>query len=393
MLAIGTVAADGTPGSRPLTSTPNPKRPQAPLRSRTAYAAAHVVPRVTGENVPGAPADIDWDATLAFRHHLWSWGLGVADAMDTAQRNMGLDAAAVRELIARSAAEAHHAGGALVVGVNTDHLTEDVVSLDRVIGAYLEQLEHAEEHGAGVVLMASRHLARAAESAADYERVYREVLERAGAPVILHWLGEAFDPQLTGYFGPELDVSGRIEVVRRVMTENVSRVRAIKMSLLDAGHEVALRSQLPSGTTMFTGDDYHYVGLIEGDGVHHSDALLGAFAALAPQASSALQALDADDVEGYRTILGPTEELSRLVFTAPTFHYKTGIAFLAWLNGHQPAFTMVGGLHAARSLPHLSRLIEVADDVDALEEPELAAHRWNRFLSLHGVPVPTVVGS
>jgi hypothetical protein len=391
MPTIGTLSANGTHGSRVLTGVPHFTRPTTPLRSRTAYAAAHVVPKVTGDNVPGAPADIDWEATLAFRRHLWSWGLGVADAMDTAQRNMGLDPLAVRELIARSAAEAMDVGGALVVGVNTDQLTDDVVALDAVVTAYLQQLEYAEDHGAGVVLMASRHLARAATSAADYERVYREVLSRAGKPVVLHWLGEAFDPQLAGYFGPELNVAGRIDVVSRIMHENAARVRGIKMSLLDAAHEIALRARLPLSATMFTGDDYHYVGLIEGDGDHHSDALLGAFAALGPQASAAIQALDAGSVEDFRNILGPTEALSRHVFAAPTFHYKTGIAFLAWLNGHQPAFTMVGGLHAARSLPHLSQLVELADEVGALEDPDLAAHRWNRFLSLHGVPVPTVV--
>lgn len=387
MTIIGTLAANGTTSRRELTDVPRFSRPKTPLKARTAYAAAHVVPKVTGENVPGSPADIDWEATLAFRRHLWSWGLGVADAMDTAQRNMGLDPVAVRELIARSAAEAREVGGALVVGVNTDHLTEDV-GLEGVISAYLKQLEHAEDHGAGVVLMASRHLARAATSAADYEHVYREVLSRAGTPVVLHWLGEAFDPQLSGYFGPELDVAGRIDVVARIIAENGAKVSGIKMSLLDAGHEIALRAQLSGGARMFTGDDYHYVSLIEGDGTHHSDALLGAFAALGPHASAAIQALDAEDMEGYRRILGPTEALSRHIFAAPTFHYKTGIAFLAWLNGHQPAFTMVAGLHAARSLPHLSRLVELADEVGALENPALAADRWNRFLTLHGVEVP-----
>ncbi|GAB6897094.1 DUF993 family protein [Kineosporia succinea] len=391
MPAIGTITAEGVHGSRDLNEPPRFDRPAGPLRSRVVYAAAHVVPRVAGDNVPGAPADIDWDATLAFRRHLWSWGLGVADAMDTAQRNMGLDPAAVRELVTRSAAEAASTGGALVVGVNTDHLEDDVVTLDAVVTAYLEQLEHAENNGAGVVLMASRHLARAATSAADYERVYAEVLGRAGSPVVLHWLGEAFDPQLAGYFGPGLSVGGRIDVVARIISAHADKVRGIKMSLLDAGHEITLRAQLPEGVAMFTGDDYHYVGLIAGDGVRHSDALLGAFAALAPHASAAVQALDAGEHDRYHRVLGPTEALARHVFEAPTFHYKTGIAFLAWLNGHQPAFTMVGGLHAARGLPHLSRLIELADDVGALEEPELAAYRWNRLLSLNGVPVPTVV--
>ena len=372
-LVLGEPAAVGRPGGR--------------LRSRSVYAAAHVVPRVAGNNVPGAPADVDWDTTLAFRHHLWSWGLGVADAMDTAQRNMVLDAAATRELIARSAAEAASVGGALVVGVNTDHLADEVVPLSRVIDAYVEQLQAAEDHGAGVVLMASRHLARAAEGPADYERVYREVIARAGRPVLLHWLGEAFDPHLQGYFGS----SDAADVVVRIIEGNAERVRGIKMSLLDAGAEISLRRRLPAGVEMFTGDDYHYVDLIAGDGDRFSHALLGAFAAIGPVAAAAIAALDAGDPAGYRRLLEPTEALSRQVFAAPTSYYKTGIAFLSWLNGHQPAFSMVGGLHSGRSLPHLSEIVRLADAAGALEDPELAARRWNALLALHGVEVPARV--
>jgi hypothetical protein len=384
MSVVSAVDATGGVARWELSEAPAFRRPTSPLRSRIAYAAAHVVPRVGGENVPGAPADIDWDATLAFRHHVWSWGLGVADAMDTAQRNMGLDPKATRELITRSAAEARAAGGALVVGVNTDHVDDEIITLPAIVDAYVEQLHFAEDQGAGTVLMASRHLARAASSPADYARVYREVLARAGAPVILHWLGEAFDPQLAGYFGAR-DISTRIDTVVAIMTEHAGRVRGIKMSLLDAGHEVAVRSRLPQGTTMFTGDDYNYVGLIEGDGRWHSDALLGAFAAVAPNASAAIQALDAGDPAEYRRILGPTEDLARHIFAAPTFYYKTGVAFLSWLNGHQPAFTMVGGLHSARSLPHLSTLVRLADRAGALEVPDLAAERWTAYLALHGI--------
>jgi hypothetical protein len=392
MTTIGLINAAATTERLQLAESPSLQRPRVPLRSRVAYAAAHVIPRVAAENVPGAPADLDWDATLAFRHHVWSWGLGVADAMDTAQRNMGLDATATRELIARSAAEARSVDGALVVGVNTDHVEDDVIPLSGVIDAYVEQLHFAEEHGAGTVLMASRHLARAASSAADYEHVYREVLARAGAPVILHWLGAAFDPQLAGYFGAD-DVPTCIDTVVRIMTENLDRVRGIKMSLLDAGHEIAVRSRLPHGTTLFTGDDYNYVGLIEGDGERHSDALLGAFALVAPHASAAIAALDDGDPGAYRRILGSTEALARHVFATPTFHYKTGVAFLSWLNGHQQAFSMVGGLHAARSLPHLSTLVRLANAAGALEDPELAARRWNAYLALHGVAVTNEVAA
>ncbi|MDH6182138.1 hypothetical protein M2152_002320 [Microbacteriaceae bacterium SG_E_30_P1] len=346
------------------------------LRSRVAYAAAHVVPRQTADNTPSRAADIDWDSTLAFRHHVWSWGLGVADAMDTAQRNMGLDWAACTELIRRSAAEAHSVGGALVVGVNTDHIDEQSISLDDVIAGYLTQLEVAEDAGAGVVLMASRHLARAAESGADYERVYSEVLARAGAPVVLHWLGEAFDAQLAGYFGESPS-----DTVIRIIESSIDRVAGIKMSLLDADAEVALRVRLPEKVRMFTGDDFSFVELIESG----SDALLGAFAAVAPNAAAAIRALDVGDAESFRAILEPTQTLSRQVFAAPTQYYKTGVAFLSWLNGHQPSFQMVGGLHSARSIPHLNEIVRLANEARALERPELAAARWNAYLAVNGL--------
>jgi hypothetical protein len=384
MTSLSLLSPGGEVDYTELNPVPALERPRHPLTARTAYAAAHVVPQPWGDNTPGQPADIDWDATLAFRHHVWSWGLGVADAMDTAQRNMGLDARATRELITRSAAEARSVDGALVVGVNTDHVAVERISLDAVIDAYKEQLHFTEDAGAGVVLMASRHLARAAESAEDYVRVYREQLGAAGAPVTLHWLGEAFDPTLAGYFGSS-DFEQASATVLRIIGENQSAVRGIKMSLLDADHEISVRSRLPQTATLFTGDDFNYVGLIEGDGVAHSDALLGAFAAVAPNASAAIQALGHGDANAYRAILGPTEALSRQIFAAPTFYYKTGVAFLSWLNGHQAAFSMVGGLHSARSLPHLSEIVRLANVAGALERPELAAARWHHLLTVNGV--------
>lgn len=394
MTELPLVDADGVTRRVPLNPAPAFSRPTRPLTSRVAYAAAHVIPRPFAENVPGAPADIDWDATLAFRHHVWSWGLGVADAMDTAQRNMGLGAEATRELISRSAAEASSVGGALVVGVNTDHVDDEQISLDAVIDAYTEQLHFTEDAGAGVVLMASRHLARAAETAEDYRRVYQAVLGAATTPVVLHWLGAAFDPSLAAYFG-STDSAAASDTVLAIIEENRDKVSGIKVSLLDADAEIALRSRLPESATMFTGDDFNYVGLIAGDdpasgasgaAPRHSDALLGAFAAVAPNASAAISALDAGDTAGYHRILGPTEALSRQVFAAPTFYYKTGVAFLSWLNGHQDAFSMVGGLHAARSLPHLSEIVRLANESGALERPELAAARWSSHLTLNGVP-------
>lgn len=393
MSALRLLSADGAVTRVDLNDGAVLTRPTAPLRSRVAYAAAHVVPRVHADNTPGQPADIDWDATLAFRRNVYSWGLGVADAMDTAQRNMGLDAAAVRELIARSAEVAREEGGSVVVGVNTDHVDETHISLEQVIDAYVSQLEFTEEQGAGPVLMASRHLARVATGADDYRRVYRAVLERATTPVVLHWLGTAFDPELAGYFGAD-DWQTASGVLLDIIAENPGKVAGVKMSLLNAESEISVRERLHSvestqGVRMFTGDDFNYVSLIGGDeagqGEGHSDALLGAFAAITPVASAAIQALDAGDPARYLELLGPTEELSRQVFAAPTFYYKTGVAFLSWLNGHQPAFQMVGGLHSARSLPHLSRIVELANASLALENPGLAQERWHGMLSLNGL--------
>lgn len=401
MSALRLLAADGRTSGVELRAPDAVTRPDGPLRSRVAYAAAHVVPKPHADNTPGRPADIDWDATLAFRRNVYSWGLGVADAMDTAQRNMGLDAVATRELIARSAEVAREEGGSVVVGVNTDQVDDAHIPLDRIVDAYVEQLHFAEEQGAGPVLMASRHLARAAESADDYRRVYREVLSRASAPVVLHWLGTAFDPELAGYFAPTAAPDGSAgweeaaRVLLDIIAEHPDAIAGVKMSLLDADSEVWVRDRLPAGVRMFTGDDFHYVGLIGGDSLGsggatsashgHSDALLGAFAAIAPVASAAIQALDADDPDRYLALLGPTEGLSRQVFAAPTYYYKTGVAFLSWLNGHQPAFQMVGGLHSARSLPHLSRVVELANAALALERPELARERWHGLLRLNGV--------
>ncbi|MBF4616142.1 DUF993 family protein [Curtobacterium sp. VKM Ac-1376] len=390
MTDLTLLAGDGTTSRTPLGApvVDDATKPTAPLTQRIVYAAAHVVPRTAADNTPGAAADLDWDATLAFRHHLWSWGLGVADAMDTAQRNMGLDPTATRELVTRSAREAQTVGGRIVVGVNTDDLPDEPVTEQQIVDAYVRQLHHAEDAGAGVVLMASRHLARFAETPDDYRRVYARVIERASAPVVLHWLGEAFDPALAGYFGDRAGSRQGPDTVLAIMRDAGARVSGIKMSLLDAQAEVALRGRLPETARMFTGDDFHYVDLIAGDRaadgtLRHSDALLGAFAAVAPLASAAVRALP--DESAYRALLGPTEALSRHLFSAPTWHYKTGIAFLAWLNGHQPAFAMVGGQHAGRSLPHLSETVRLANACGALEDPDLAAARWHALLALAGV--------
>lgn len=392
MSGLSLLSISGALTTVDLTPPPPWTKPPQPLSSRVAYAAAHVVPVTWAANTPGSLAQIDWDATLQFRRATYSWGLGVADAMDTAQRNMGLDTAATRELIARSAEVAREEDGALVVGVNTDNLESTTASLSEIVDAYIWQLQYAEDHGAGAVLMASRHLARTAQTADDYRSVYRGVLRSASKPVVLHWLGEAFDPELAGYFGAS-DWRTAAATLLSIIDENEDRVSGVKMSLLDADAEMWVRERLPRTVRMFTGDDFNYVELIASQETaasgertrSYSDALLGAFAAFAPAASAGIQALDAGDEDAFRRILEPTVALSRQIFSAPTYFYKTGVAFLAWLNGHQPSFQMVGGLHAARSLPHLSKIVELANEANVLERPELAASRWHAMLRLNGV--------
>jgi hypothetical protein len=356
----------------------------AGFQSRVAFAAAHVVADPRGDNVPGAPAAIDWNATLDFRRHLFRYGLGVAEAMDTAQRNMGLDWPATQELITRSAALAREHGARIASGAGTDQLLGPAGDLSEVTRAYLEQVEFVEGAGSQVILMASRQLAAAARSADDYLQVYAAVLGQATRPVILHWLGEMFDPQLSGYWG-STDVATATRSFLDLIGEHNAKVDGVKVSLLSADHEKELRAALPPGVRLYTGDDFNYPELIEGDGVHHSDALLGAFAAIAPAASAALSALDANDIDGYRREMNPTVSLSRHVFATPTFYYKTGIAFLAWLNGHQDGFVMVGGLQSARSVLHLARVFELANEAQLLTDPDRAAHRLGLLLATAGV--------
>jgi hypothetical protein len=345
---------------------------------RIAYAAAPVVADPAAENIPGAPAALDWDATLRFRRHLWSLGFGVAEAMDTAQRGAGLDYPATRELIRRSAAEARATGGRIVAGVGTDQLPPGPATIDEIRKAYGEQLDDVREAGAVPVLMCSRHLAAAAAGADDYRRVYGELIERASGPVVLHWLGEAFDPALAGYWGGD-------DTVLHIIQEHAAKVDGIKMSLLDADKEIALRRRLPAGVRMYTGDDFHYPSLIKGDEQGYSDALLGVLATIAVPAAAALGALDRGDTAEYDRILAPTVPLARHLFAAPTFHYKTGIVFLNWLAGHQDHFVMVGGAQAGRSPRHLLTLIGLARDAGVLPDDDLAAHRINAWKTTVGM--------
>lgn len=357
--------------------------PTAPIRSRVAYAAAHVVRDPLGaDRGEGA---VDWDATLAFREHLWSHGLGVAEAMDTAQRGMGLDYDATRALIARSCVAAKAAGGRIVCGAATDQLPAgEPAELDAIAVAYEEQCAHIEASGGRIVLMASRHLSAAARGPEDYARVIDRVLGQVAEPVVVHWLGPMFDPALEGYWGSS-DLDEAADVCLDLLTRHAAKIDGIKLSLLDDRREIELRRRLPPGVRMFTGDDFHYPELILGDDEATSDALLGIFDAIAPAASAALQALDAGDEDRYREILAPTVPLSRKIFETPTFHYKTGIVFLAYLNGFQRHFRMIGGLESARSIVHLGELFVLADRAGLLRDPELASERMRLTLRLSGI--------
>ena len=371
----------------------------APRFDRIAYSAAHVVADPFTSNDPWLSASLDWDATIAYRQRLWSLGLGVAEAMDTAQRGMGLDWPTSLELIRRSLDAAKDVPGALVAsGCGTDHLAFDAATtIDDVIRAYEAQMEAIERLGGRLIVMASRALAKVAAGPADYERVYDRILMQSKQPVILHWLGDMFDPALAGYWGSH-DVDTAMATALGVIAANPGKVDGIKISLLDKSKEIAMRRRLPAtggpghpGVRMYTGDDFDYAELIAGDGVgaaanhRHSDALLGIFDAIAPAASAALGALASGDRARFDAILAPTVPLSRHVFQAPTRFYKTGIVFLAWINGHQSHFTMVGGQQSSRSLLYFAEAFRLADAAGLIERPELAVMRMKHLLALHGV--------
>jgi hypothetical protein len=349
-----------------------------PPSSRRVYAAAHVASVDSGDLV-------DWDATLRFRDYLWSHGFAVAEAMDTAQRGMGLPWGLARELIASSAerAAAHRAAGrfaGIACGAGTDHLADGKGhSLTEIIDAYTVQQEYVQRYGAGVIVMASRALAATARGPRDYLEVYGALLKQASQPVILHWLGEAFDPALRGYWGGDGFESAAATVLELIQQAG-DKVDGIKLSVLDAGKEVALRRRLPAGIRLYTGDDFNYADLIRGDGEGHSDALLGAFAAVTAPAAAALHALDAGDLAGYEAAIGPTLPLSRNIFEPPTYYYKAGVAFLAWLNGLQPRFSMLDGLERSRPADHLIRVFELAAAAGALTDPDLAVGRMTAFI-------------
>ncbi len=357
-----------------------------PKFNRIAYSAAHVVADPLADNDPWLDVAVDWDRTVAYRHYLWDLGLGVAEAMDTAQRGMGLDWQGAQELIRRSLEAAKGRKDALIAsGAGTDHLTPGPdVTVDDVIRAYEEQIGVIEGMGGKIILMASRALAKAARSPDDYARVYDRVLGQVKEPVVIHWLGEMFDPALAGYWG-SADHMAAMETALDIIAANASKVDGIKISLLSKEKEIAMRRRLPQPVRMYTGDDFNYAELIAGDEKGYSDALLGIFDAVAPAASTGLSRLAAGDEQGFHEVLGPTVPLSRHIFRAPTRFYKTGVVFLAYLNGLQDHFTMVGGQQSTRSLPHLAELFRLADEARVLRDPELAAVRMRKVAAVYGI--------
>lgn len=361
------------------------RKPSRPF-TRVAYAAAHVVADPRSEKDPWLEAAIDWDTTLAYRRHLWSWGFAVAEAMDTAQRGMGLDWETSLLLIQRSVQEARGFKGAIVAsGAGTDHLPQNGKHpIEKIIGAYEEQCSAIEKAGGRIILMASRALAASASSPDDYAKVYDRILGQVKEPVIVHWLGEMFDPALEGYWGKR-DHYAAMDVCLSILEKNRNRIDGIKISLLDKGKEILMRRRLPKGVRMYTGDDFNFAELIEGDAQGYSDALLGIFDSIAPAASQALGCLGDNDKRTFNEILVPTVPLSRHIFQAPTRFYKTGVVFMAWLNGHQDHFVMAGGQQSARSILHFSELFRLADAAGLLADPPLACARMKQLLALHGI--------
>ena len=377
--------ADGSLEIYRLTGTPIARPKTAPAFNRIAYAAAHVVSDPVRDLDPWGRPAIDWERTMAFRHHLWALGFKIAEAMDTSQRGMGLDWAGAQELIRRSLTEARTVPGAdLACGAGTDHLSPaDTRSLDDVIHAYETQIGFVEQQGGRPIMMASRALARIAASPDDYRKVYGRILSQTRDKVVLHWLGDMFDPQLKGYWGSE-NFDTALDTVLSIIEENRAKVEGIKISLLDNACEVALRNRLPGDVLCFTGDDFNYAELIEGDGKKYSHALLGIFDAVAPSASKALTSLAAGDVATFRAVIEPTVPLSRKIFEAPTQYYKAGVVFLAWLNGHQRHFTMPAGMQSARGVLHYADIFRLADKANVLDMPDMAVERMKAFLVMQG---------
>lgn len=375
--------ATGALSDYTLTGTPVQPATLGASPARTVFSAAHVVADPFTNNDPSGPATVDWEATMEFRRYLAGLGLGIAEAMDTAQRGMGLDWPGALELITRTKKELPDA--LVFNGCGTDQLNPaDAKGLDDVKRAYLDQVEAIQKVGGRIILMASRALCCVAASADDYRAVYKEVLAACDQPVILHWLGDMFDPALAGYWGAATFEEG-LETALGVIADSVDKVDGIKISLLDKDKEIVMRRRLPDGVKMYTGDDFNYPELIQGDDQGHSHALLGIFDPLAAACAHSINQLGAGDVAGFRATLDPTVPLARLIFRAPTQYYKTGVVFLAWLNGFQDHFIMLGGAHAMRPLPYFVDCFKMADANGLLRDPDLAEARMKTFLGTYGV--------
>jgi hypothetical protein len=378
------------PDGRLETYTPRAPTPfppsTAPIRSRIGYAAVHVVADPFADIDPTLQVALDWDATLAYRRYIWSLGLAVAEAMDTSQRGMGFAWATAKDLIRRTVPEARAIPGArLASGAGTDHLEPGArVTIADVEAAYEEQCDFIESVGGRIILMASRALAACAKGPEDYAKVYGRILAQVKEPVIIHWLGDMFDPALAGYWGSR-DLDRATETLLAIVGEHAPRIDGVKISLLDQAREIAMRRRFPPGVRMYSGDDFDYPTTIRGDAQGWSDALLGIFDVIAPAASAALHALDVGDLAAYEQIFAPTLPLSRHLFGTPTRFYKTGVIFMAYLNGHQSHFRMVGGLESARSVVHLAGIFRLADRAGLLRDPGLAAERMRRVLAVAGV--------
>jgi hypothetical protein len=361
-----------------------PRHPR-PFTSRSVFAAPHVVADIRSEYTPGVQPPVDWEATMAFRRHLWSFGLGVAEGMDTSERGPGgLDWAQAKELISRGLAEARGAGGAIVCGAGTDQLAPGPHTVGEIVDAYLEQLDHIESNGGSAVIRASHALVASAEDADDYVETYTRVLGHAQRPVIVHWLGTVFDPTLHGYWG-SADIPTAMNTVVQFAHDNASKLRGIKFSLLDADLEKEFRARVPEGVEVFTGDDYGYTELLLGDGKHHSHGLLGVLDPIAPIASQAFAALDAGDEDTFVRHMDSTIPYAVKMFEPPAASYKVGVVFMAWLAGHQDHFRMVTGREGMRSLQHLTDLFVHADSLGLFPDMDLAAHRMRSFLATHGI--------
>lgn len=387
MISIHLPTPQGIMTNYPLVTTEERPTVITPAFNRIAYAAAHVVidPQHQGADWLNNPR-IDWDATLAYRHHLWRLGFNIAEAMDTAQRGMGVSWEIAKELIIRSLQEAQTVPGAdLAAGVGTDQLeAAHATTLEQVIAAYEEQMELVEQHNGKIILMASRALAKVAKTPQDYLAVYNRLLEQSQDKIILHWLGEMFDPALAGYWG-STDFAAAADTVLEIIANNVDKVEGIKISLLSKEKEVAFRKRLPSQVKMYTGDDFNYPELIAGEDGHYSHALLGIFDAIAPVAAAALNELALGNSGEYYRLMNPTVALSREIFKAPTQYYKAGIVFLAWLNGHQSHFSMAGGMQAAREISHYAEIFRLADQAGLLQDPQLATRRMKNLLTVYGL--------